>query len=161
MSLQAPFSAYAEIVPTNWADRHGHLSIGRYAHLFEEAARALFRSLDISQAYRERTHYAYFALEEHATYEHEVFIGDDLNFVSQFVAWTPKRLVCVHAMHNRTRGHRAAFTEVIYVHIDLRLHRSVPLSADQQARLQPVLDAHLRLPRPPGSSRSIAPIASG
>lgn len=161
MSIQAPFSSYTEVVRPDWADRHGHLSVGRYAYLFEEAARAFFRSLDISQAYRERTNHAYFALEEHVAYEREAFIGDNLTFTSQFIAWTPKRLICLHAMHNRTRGSRSAFAEVIYAHISLRDHRSVPLSAEQQARLRPVLDTHLRLPRPLKSGRSIVPIASG
>lgn len=161
MPIDVPYSGYSDVVQPDWADRHGHMAIGRYAYLFEEAARALFRSLDISQAYRERTNHAWFALEEHVTFEHEVPVGAPLTFVSQFVAWTPKRLVCLHAMHDRTRGRRAAFTEAIYAHIDLSRHRSVPLPADEQTRLQPVLEAHLRLPRPPGSGRSIVPIASG
>lgn len=161
MLMDAPFSGYSDVVRPEWVDRHGHLGIGLYAYLFEEAARALFRSLDISQAYRERTNHAWFALEEHVTCEREAHVGDKLSFVSQFIAWTPKRLVCVHAMQDVTRSQRAAFTEVIYAHIDLHQHRSVPLSAAEQARLQPVFEAHLRLPRPPGSGCSIVPIASG
>lgn len=161
MSISAPFLGYTETVRPEWADRHGHLCIGRYAYLFEEAARALFRSLDISQAYRERTNHAYFSLEEHVTFEREVIVGDRLAFSSQFIAWTPKRAVCLHVMQDMTRGRRAAYSEAIYAHIDLARHRSVPLSADRQALLQPVIDAHLRLPRPSFCGRSIGPIASG
>lgn len=149
------------MVRPEWIDCHGHMRIGHYAYLFEEAARALFRCLDLSQDYRERTDHAYFALEQHVTFDSEVFAHDGLQFVSQFVDWTPKRAICLHVMHNTTRNTRAACSEVIYAHIDLTHHRSVPLPADQQARLQPVIDAHLRLPLPLQPGRSIAPIASG
>jgi len=153
MPIEAPFAGYTAVVRPQWTDRHGHLGIGACAYLFEEATRAFFRRLDISQAYRERSNHAFFAMEEHFTFGREARAGDRLAFTSQIVDWSPKRLVCLHSMSEG--GEVAALHEVLYAHIDLAQRRSVPLPEETLNRLRPMFEAHARLPRPAGSGAAI------
>ena len=148
MPIEAPFAGYTDIVRPEWTDRHGHLGIGACAYLFEEATRAFFRHLDISQAYRERTNCAFFALEEHFTFKREVASGDRLAFTSQILDWSPKRLVCLHVMAHAERDYAAAVHEVLYAHIDLTQRRSVPRPDALRNRLRPIFDIHAGLARP-------------
>lgn len=60
-------------------DYNGHLNMGYYGILFEEAARSILPRFDLSQAYRERTGHALFASELHVVFRREVFEGESVN----------------------------------------------------------------------------------
>jgi acyl-CoA thioester hydrolase len=155
MSMDAPFSDHTEAVRPEWIDYSGHMNIAYYGYVFEEAARAFFRHMDISREYRERTNHAFFALESHVIYQQEVLPQDVLQFTSQIIGLAPKRIHCFHAMFRGRGGPRAAINEVMYLHMDLAQRRSVPMPADAEARVRAVYDAHARLPAPPEAGRGI------
>ena len=155
MSNDAPFSEHAEAVRPEWIDYSGHMNIAFYGYVFEEAARAFFRSMDISRGYRERANHAFFALESHVIYEQEVLPQNVLHFTSQIIGVTPKRLHCFHAMFRDRGGPRAAINEVMYLHMDLAQRRSAPMPADVELRVKAVHEHHARLPTPPEAGRGI------
>ncbi|HTO83394.1 MAG TPA: thioesterase family protein [Methylomirabilota bacterium] len=156
MPIEAPFAGYIDVVRPEWIDRHGHLGIGACAYVFEEAARAFFRHLDISQAYRERSNHAFFAVEGHFTFRRDLRAGDRVAFTSQILDWSPKRLLCLHAMADAGSDETAAINEVLYAHVDLAQRRSVPLPATMLSRLRPIFERHAQLPRPAGAGAAIA-----
>lgn len=155
MPTATPFSGHTEAVRPEWIDYSGHMNVAFYGYVFEEAARAFFRHLDLSQGYRERTNHAFFALESHVIYVQEVLPQDVMHFTSRIIGLTPKRLHCFHAMFRGLGGPRAAINEVMYVHIDLAQHRSAPMPADVEIRVRSVYATHAQLPSPPEAGRGI------
>jgi acyl-CoA thioester hydrolase len=156
MADEAPFREHTDVVRPEWVDYNGHMNIAYYALNFENATRCFFRRLDISQAYRERTNHAFFALESHTIFERDVVEGDPLAFTTQLLGVTARRLVCFHAMLHAERGFRAAVNEVVLAHVDLAMRRSVPMPEDVAARIGRVHELHARLPAPPEAGRGIA-----
>jgi len=155
MSIDAPYTGYRDRVRPEWTDYSGHMNVAYYGYVFEEAARALFRDLDISQAYRKRTDHAFFALEQHMVFKRELLEGQPLLFEAQILAFNGKRIQVFYRMLNSAENYVAATQEVLYGHVDLVQRRSVPVPAEVTARLAPVLDRHLALARPPEAGRAI------
>ena len=157
MIVDAPYTGYRDRVRPEWTDYSGHMNVAFYGYVFEEAARSFFGKLDISQAYRERSEHAFFALEAHMVFKRELLEGQALRFEAQILAFNGKRINVFYRMLNEAEKYLAATQEVLYGHVDLVARRTVPVPPDVAARLAPVLEQHLALPRPPEAGRAIVP----
>jgi acyl-CoA thioester hydrolase len=157
MTIDAPYTGYRDRVRPEWTDYSGHMNVAYYGYVFEEAARAFFRDLDISQAYRERSNHAFFALEQHMIFKRELLEGQPLRFEAQILAFNGKRIDVFYRMLNDAENYLAATQEVLYGHVDLAARRSVPVPPEVAARLASVVQRHLALPRPPEAGRAILP----
>ena len=155
MSIPAPFSEHREAVDPATCDYNGHMNVGYYLLAFENAARAFFRYVGLSQAYRERTNHALFVSETHLTFEREVRAGERLRFSTQLLGATDKAIDVLHFMVHDDDGRLAATNEVMYLHVDLESRRIVAFPADAQEQLRRIEAAHARLPRPPQAGRRI------
>ncbi len=147
---------YETSVAPEWIDYSGHMNLGYYLLVFEDAARYLFTQLDVSRAYRERTNHALFASETHIVFEREVREGDALRFESRILGATGKALDVIHLMYHAGEGYLAATNQVLYLHVDLARRRAAAFPADAMARVRAVADIHATLPRPPQAGRTIA-----
>jgi acyl-CoA thioester hydrolase len=136
-------------------DYNGHVNIGYYSILFEDAARALFRRIDISREYRERTNHALFARENHTVFEHEVLEDDELRFHCQILGLGKAAIDCMFFMFDASRGYLAATQQVLYLHVDLTARKVVPIGEPALGRLQAIAQRHASLPRPPQAGRAI------
>ena len=157
MSLRIPFQQHEESVLPQWIDYSGHLNVGYYLLPFENATRAFFRHLDLSQEYRERSNHAFFAAETHLTFEREVKLGDTLQFTTQLLGWSPKWINCLHCMIHKDEGYLAATNQLLFVHVDLETRKSAPMPQPQQQSLAQLMKAHGELPIPPQAGRAIRP----
>jgi acyl-CoA thioesterase FadM len=153
MPTGAPFSRYTATVVPDWLDRQGRLGVGGYARIFEDATRAFFRHLDISQAYRERTNHAFFALEQHITIAQPLAVGDAIGCDTRLLALSAERLVCFHVL--RHDGAAAATCETLFLHVDAARGRGAPMPDDLTRRLLAVQQVHARLPLPPEAGHGI------
>lgn len=149
------FSEYEATVGPSMIDYSGHLNVGYYLLMFEDAARCFFQSVDLSQAYRERTGHALFAIEAHLTFEREVREGDRLRFETQLLGATDKAIDVVHFMRRLPTGDLAATNEILYLHMNLATRRPAPLPGEQRAVLAQMEKAHASLGTPPQAGRSI------
>jgi acyl-CoA thioester hydrolase len=156
MARNVPYAEYETTVGAEMIDYSGHLNVGYYLVIFEEAARSFFGYLDLSRAYRERTNHALFAVEAHLTFEHEVCQGDRLRLESQLLGSTPKAIDVVHYMRRLPGGELTATNEVLYLHIDLGTRRSAPMPARHQSRLSETEADHSALGVPPQAGRRIS-----
>ncbi|HEX9770985.1 MAG TPA: thioesterase family protein [Kiloniellales bacterium] len=156
MTIPTPFSEYRETVDPGACDYNGHMNVGYYLLAFENAARAFFRYVGLSQAYRERTNHALFVSETHLTFEREVRAGDPLRFATQLLGATAKAIDVMHFMYHADSGQLSATNEVMYLHVDLEGRRIVPFPAEARAHLRRIEAAHAHLPRPPQAGRRIA-----
>ncbi len=157
MSDDAPYTGFRDYVRPEWTDYSGHMNIAYYGFAFEEAARAFFRSLDISEAYRERSDHSFFALETHTVFKRELLVEAPIRFEAQILAFTGKRIHVFYRMVHATENYLAATNETLYVHVDLEARRTVPVSPELERRLAPIVERHLRLPRPAEAGRAIDP----
>jgi acyl-CoA thioester hydrolase len=135
-------------------DYNGHLNVAYYGVLFEEAARSLFPRLDISKAYRERSHCAFFAAELHQVFHREVGAAEPVSLFCQILDFDGRKL---HAMYFMVRqdGILAASQEILYLHVDHATRRVTALPEPQAGRLRELAARHAQLPTPADSRRSV------
>lgn len=142
-------------VKPEYIDGNGHMNVGYYNVVFDEALDILIKPLDLDWSYVKRTNLSTFALETHVCYLQEVVEGDALSFTLQLLDADAKRLHCFVAMHHATKGYLAATSEQVLIHVDLGTRKTCPFPPEHQARLAALLAAHRKLPRPPQAGRSI------
>src|SRR5215469_9851342 len=92
-------------------DYNGHLNVGYFGVLFEEAARGLFSRIDLSSDYRSRSDHALFAKESHFVFLKEVFPNEVLSIYAQILGVTNRALHCMYHMRNDSRAEWAARQE--------------------------------------------------
>ena len=156
MSNPPVITPYETIVAPEWIDYSGHMNLGYYLLVFEDAARHFLTQLDVSEAYRGRTNHALFATETHIVFERELREGDPLRFESRILGATDKAIDGIHMMYHASEGYLAATNQVLYLHVDLARRRAAAFPADAMARVRAVADIHATLPRPPQAGRAIA-----
>lgn len=108
-------------------DYNGHLNIGYYGILFEEAARSMLSRFDLSRGYRERTGSAIFASEAHLVFRKEVFEGEAINVYLRLVGATDRALHAIYLMVKGSDGELAASQEILYLHVNLVTRTVVPM----------------------------------
>src|SRR3546814_15293148 len=64
-------------------DANGHMNVGYYNVIFDQALDAFFKPFDLDWAYVQRTNLSTFVLETHVCYLQEVVEGDALRFTSR------------------------------------------------------------------------------
>ena len=128
-------------------DYNGHLNVGYFAVLFEEAARGLLSRVDLSADYRRRSNHALFAKESHFVFLREVFPNETLSFYAQILGVTDRALHCMYHMHNDARAEWAARQEILYLHLDLMSQKVVQMPPGQLQRLKELQLRHDTLPQ--------------
>ena len=121
-----------EFIPTaEMIDYNGHLNVGWYGIVFEEAARALFPRLDISKAYRDRTQNSFFVVEQHQMFHQEVTQDERVSLLCRILGFDGRKLHLMYFMV-KPNGALAATQETLYLHVD-QVSRRVVAMADQHA----------------------------
>jgi acyl-CoA thioester hydrolase len=135
-------------------DYNGHLNVACYGLLFEDAARAIFPRLDISQAYRERTHNAFFAAELHQVFHREVTEGEAVSLYCRIVDFDGRKLHVMFFMV-KSDGALAASQEILYLHVAHASRRVVAVPEPQAARLRELKVKHESLPPSADAGRHV------
>ncbi len=105
-----------------WVDHYGHMNLAFYLVAFDLATDALWPSLGLGKAFREKG-LGTFAAESWQAYTREVTEGAPLAFDSEVLAYDSKRLLCRHVMYHAAEGWQAAENEVLYLCVDLEARR--------------------------------------
>jgi acyl-CoA thioester hydrolase len=116
-------------------DYNGHVNIGHYGLLFEDAARAFLPRYDLSRQYRERTNRALFVVEMHMGFWAEIREGETVDVHFRLVDTKANALHALYLMISRKCGEPAAWQEVLYLHIDLATRKVVPMDPHTQDAL--------------------------
>lgn len=136
-------------------DANGHMNVGFYNVIFDQALDRFFKPFDLDWSYVQRTNLSTFVLETHVCYLQEVVEGDRLRFTFQLLGHDAKRIHYFMTMYHAEKGYLAATSEQILVHVDLATRRSCPFPAEHQTLFARMLDGHSRLPKPPQAGKSI------
>ncbi|HEX6956945.1 MAG TPA: thioesterase family protein [Ferrovibrio sp.] len=160
-SSQAAFS-YAQplqltgmrVLPEH-IDANGHMNVGFYNVIFDQALDRFFTPFDLDWAYVKRTNLSTFVLETHVCYLQEVVEGDELRFTLQLLGHDAKRIHYFMEMFHAQKGYLAATSEQILVHVDLATRKSCPFLPEHQKLFAAMYEGHSKLPKPPQAGRSI------
>lgn len=136
-------------------DANGHMNVGFYNVIFDQALDELLKPLDLDWTYVQRTNFSTFVLETHVCYLQEVLEGDNLRFTFQLLNQDAKRLHYFLQMFQAEKGYLAATSEQLLVHVDLNTRRTCPFGDPHQQKLAALLKAHSKLPWPERAGRSI------
>jgi len=147
------YSGFA--VPPAFIDPNGHMNVGYYSVLFDQALDLPWDRLGVGSASTEATGCSTFTLESHVTYQREVHEGDPLDFTFQVIDFDAKRIHFFMTMLHARERWLAATSESISICIDMTTRRSTSWPADRMARLQALHGTHSRRPRPAEVGRVI------
>jgi len=143
------------VVPPAFIDPNGHMNVGYYSVLFDQALDLPWERLGVGSASTEATGCSTFTLESHVTYQREVHEGDPLDFTFQLIDFDAKRIHFFMTMLHARERWLAATSESISICIDMTTRRSTSWPADRMARLQALHGTHSRRPRPAEVGRVI------
>jgi acyl-CoA thioester hydrolase len=155
MSAEAPLCLHRGSIRPQWIDYNGHMNVAYYVLVFDQGTDALLDYLGMDTAYRTRTGYSTYVLESHITYEREMKEGDEYRVTCQLLDFDAKRLHYFQHLYLQREGTLAATTEIMLMHMDMATVRSAPMPESVSERVASVMEAHIRLPRPPQAGRVI------
>ncbi|MEZ5776604.1 MAG: thioesterase family protein [Hyphomicrobiaceae bacterium] len=136
-------------------DYNGHLNVGWYGILFEDAARAFFGRMDLSRDYCARTARALFVTEQHQTFLAEIREGEGLEVFVKIAGVTAKAVHVLYLMAKSASGEIAAAQETLYLHVDHASRRVVAIDDTRLARLSSIAARHQNIGLPVAAGRAI------
>ena len=143
------------VVSPAFIDPNGHMNVGYYSVLFDQALDLPWDRLGVGSASTEATGCSTFTLESHVTYQREVHEGDALDFTFQVIDFDAKRLHYFMTMLHAHERWLAATSEAISICVDMATRRSTAWPADRLVRLRVLHETHSRRPRPMDVGRRI------
>jgi len=131
------FELCCSLCPTaKMIDENGHVNVGYYGILFEEAAQAVLPRLDLSKLYRERTGQALFAAEAHLLFRKEIFESETVNVYFGVIDTTDRAIHGTYVMTNKADNELVAVQEVLYLHVCLATRTVTAMEPSTVAALQ-------------------------
>ena len=149
------FAGFAIVVRPEWTAA-GHLTVASYTLLFDLATDALREDVGLSRDYAEANARSIVVVEAHLTFLREARENDRLRFRTRVLGVAEKRLHLFHSMHRDDDGSLLATSEMMLVHVDRKVGRSVEFPEAALARLRALEHAHAKSPPPPQAGRAIA-----
>ena len=159
-AAEAPFAALELAIRPEWIDHNGHLNMGYFMVAFDLATDEFLPHCGLGAHGRAAYSITTMTLEAHITYERELMADAGLRFTTQLLGFDAKRIHYMHFLHHAEQGYLASANELISIAVDMTSRRSTAMPEVVLARLQAILDAHSRLPRPVQQGRVIG-IRSG
>ena len=146
---------WRERVAPEWCDYNNHMNLAYYVLIFDHATDAFYNSLGLDDAYRASTECSTFAVESHTNYIAEVHEGDEVYCTAQLLDYDEKRLHYFHCMYHAEKGFLSATTELMAVHVDMKVRRVAPMGKAVLRAAEEMFGTHRDLPRPAQAGRSI------
>lgn len=159
--FSAPLELTGMVVRPEHIDANGHMNVGYYNVIFDQALDRFFTPFDLDWSYVQRTNLSTFVLETHVCYLQEVLEGDALRFTFQLLGADAKRIHYFMTMYHAQKGYLAATSEQILVHVDLNTRRSSPFLPEHLVLFEHMLAGHAKLPKPPQAGKSIGMAKKG
>jgi acyl-CoA thioester hydrolase len=153
--MSKPVIEYRDVVRPEWIDSNGHMNLAYYVVVFDFATDALYKALDIGDAYRDRSGNSCFTAETHTLYEREVHLGDKLLVRTWLLGADTKRLHYLHEMFHTESEERSAVQELMALHIDMSIRRVAPFPPQQYAELQEAVKQYAPATLPKDAGRRI------
>ena len=155
--LFVPTTTLQTVVPCEWIDVNEHMNATRYGLVIYDAHYNFTQQIGLGDDYVAQYDCGKVVVESHMVYEREIVLGDELEVVSWLLAVDAKRMHFFHELYNRSKGCRAATSEQVDVHVDLRARRSAPLPEALRGSLLERVRQDIKAGLPDGVGRQIRP----
>jgi acyl-CoA thioester hydrolase len=152
----APFISSVMTVEPQWIDYNGHLNMAYYNVLFDRGADQAFAALGIGPTYLKERQLSSMTAEAHVRYLREIHENMPVRVTCQLLGADAKRVHFFQEMRHAEDGWLSATSEVMLLHVDMKVRKVAPFPDDIAANIARMLEAHAALPRPAGSGRRIA-----
>jgi acyl-CoA thioester hydrolase len=119
-----------------------------YNVLFDKDSDVALALVGLGPAYVEKTGNSYFTLEAHISYLRELTLTDQVTIATQILDYDSKRLHYVQMMHHAKEDWISCVIEIIVMHVDLKLKKSLPFPPEVLERIKIAHDAHKSLTVP-------------
>jgi len=141
---QLPLTHHATI-PEDYLDSMGHMNVMWYTHLFAHAMGGIFKRIGMDRDYFVNNQAGSFALKQYVNYLIEVRFGEQISIHTRMLGRSLKRIHLMHFMIKDGDGGLASTSEVLLTHIDMRVRRSSPFSAEVSENIDRLLAEHTAL----------------
>lgn len=155
-SIAAPFVTTVMQIEPAWIDYNGHLNMAYYNVLFDRAIDQMWLELGIGPDYLKTRGGSTFTAECHVRYLREVHLGDPVQVHVYLVAADDKRIHTFEELRHAEEGWLSATSENMTMHVDMGVRKVAPFPADIRARVDQIVAAHGKIPKPEGIGRSVA-----
>jgi acyl-CoA thioester hydrolase len=127
------FMSYRGTVYAWHCDHVGHMNVMWYAAKFDEASWNFLAQIGITPSYLRKNERGMAAVQQNINYRRELLSGDIVEVRSRLLEIGNKSIRFVHEMCNGETGDVAAVSELTAVHLDRRLRKSCPFTAEIQS----------------------------
>lgn len=138
---QLPLTHQATI-PEDYLDSMGHMNVMWYTHLFAHAMGGIFKRIGMNRDYFVDNQAGSFALKQYVDYLIEVRFGEQIFIHTRLLGRSSKRIHLMHFMIKDSGESLASTSEVLLTHIDMRIRRSSPFSAEIADNIDQLLAVH-------------------
>jgi acyl-CoA thioester hydrolase len=151
-----PPRIYQTQVSADWVDYNGHLRDAYYLLIFSQAVDSLMDQIGLDAAARAASGNSLFTLEAHINYLHEVKESEPVDVRLQILGHDRKRLHLYLTLHREGQDEAVAVSEQMLLHVDMNGPKSAPFSATTAARIEGLVIAQGKLPKPEYAGRLMA-----
>ncbi|WP_235948834.1 thioesterase family protein [Nocardia terrae] len=142
-------------VDATWIDINDHMNAQYYGIVVYRAHAAFADALGLGDGYVRATGFGKVVVQTAMTYEREVRNGARLAVDSWLLDVDTKRLHFFHEVRNLDDGTRAAASEQLDLHVDLKTRRTTPMPTEILTRLTRFAAEQAKAGRPDGVGRTI------
>ncbi|MEM8818135.1 MAG: carnitine 3-dehydrogenase [Pseudomonadota bacterium] len=144
-----PMETLQRTVPIDWTDVNGHMNESRYGQVVSDASEVVMAAIGADAGYIARG-LSYFTVDTRIRYLAELLAGETIRVTTQVLEGGGKKLRLFHRIYKED-GTEAATGEQLLLHVSLKTRRTCnPLETVAQ-KLDALVGAHARLPRPDAS----------
>jgi acyl-CoA thioester hydrolase len=150
-----PLEILATRVRPEWLDYNKHMNAGYYAVAYNEAIKHFLETIGMGESLLRDSVGTAFALECHITYLRELQEGDPIRITAQLLDYDRKRFHFFLRMHHAEKCFMASTYEQISLFVAISTRRAALIPPSALEKLERLLVAHRRLPKPPQVGGSI------
>ena len=145
---------YHTVVRPEWVDYNGHTSDFIYGHVFGQAMDALYRSVGLDEAYRQKGRMFYTG-ESHVRHLGEAKVNEPLYVTTQVLALDEKRFHMFHRLYRGGDNTLIATGEQMHLHVDTAAAKATPMDRTLRTKLDALRQAHAALPVPEEAGKPV------
>ena len=149
-----PLRLHEGRVDAGWLDYNGHMTESRYLQVFSIASDGLLALIGADMDYVARGH-SFYTAETHIMHLDEMHAGSPYYVTTQVLGADTKRLHVWQTIFRAGDDAPVATGEHMYLHVDAKAGRVVPMPPEVREKLDPIVAAHAGLPRPANAGRAI------
>lgn len=138
------------LVSKDHSDHNGHLNMGYYLVLFDQATGVLFENLGVGWVANEEFGETVFTLETHVTYHRELALGEAFFIETRVAGFDHNKIQYLHLMFKTETRELAATNECIVLNVDIATRQASEFRDYSVSRLAKIKEKQAQLPLPDG-----------